>query len=294
MARSFRATSRQIATRVEIPAALPSILGGMRVGATLAVIGAIVAEWAGGESRPRRPDQHRPRQPVRHPAHVRHPRDPRPDRGRPVSRHGPRRAPPGRRPMRRRPSPALEVQPPVHPSRPAVRASRRRRVARARRRRLQRRTGATPSPVGPVAGRIAVRALDAPSAAPTSLTVGLGYIPSVQFAQFYLADQAGYYRDAGLDGDAPEQDRPRPRHAPRPGRRRHRQRRRHLGHPGRQPGDPDRLRRDDLRPVPVDRRSPRPTRASRPPRTSRARRSASPGKYGSSWIMLQALLGSAT
>jgi NitT/TauT family transport system substrate-binding protein len=31
------------------------------------------------------------------------------------------------------------------------------------------------------------------------LTVGLGFIPSVQFAQFYLADQAGYYRDAGLD-----------------------------------------------------------------------------------------------
>ena len=30
------------------------------------------------------------------------------------------------------------------------------------------------------------------------LTVGLGYIPSVQFAPFYLADQAGYYRDAGL------------------------------------------------------------------------------------------------
>jgi len=36
-------------------------------------------------------------------------------------------------------------------------------------------------------------------AAPTELTVGLGYIPSVQFAQFYLADQAGYYRDAGLE-----------------------------------------------------------------------------------------------
>ena len=32
----------------------------------------------------------------------------------------------------------------------------------------------------------------------TPLTVGLGYIPSVQFAQFYLAQQAGYYRDAGL------------------------------------------------------------------------------------------------
>ncbi len=38
-----------------------------------------------------------------------------------------------------------------------------------------------------------------PSAEPTKLTVGLGYIPSVQFAQFYLADQAGYYRDAGLE-----------------------------------------------------------------------------------------------
>src|SRR5436309_7160702 len=34
---------------------------------------------------------------------------------------------------------------------------------------------------------------------PTMLTVGLGFIPSVQFAQFYLAQSAGYYRDAGLD-----------------------------------------------------------------------------------------------
>jgi NitT/TauT family transport system substrate-binding protein len=41
-------------------------------------------------------------------------------------------------------------------------------------------------------------------AAPTGtvkLVVGLGYIPNVQFAQFYLADQAGYYRDAGLEVD---------------------------------------------------------------------------------------------
>ncbi len=37
------------------------------------------------------------------------------------------------------------------------------------------------------------------SAGATKLAVGLGYIPSVQFAQFYLADQAGYYRDAGLE-----------------------------------------------------------------------------------------------
>lgn len=35
----------------------------------------------------------------------------------------------------------------------------------------------------------------------TRLNVGLGYIPSVQFAQFYLADQAGYYEEAGLEVD---------------------------------------------------------------------------------------------
>ena len=37
------------------------------------------------------------------------------------------------------------------------------------------------------------------SVSPTALVVGLGYIPSVQFAQFYLAEQNGYYADAGLD-----------------------------------------------------------------------------------------------
>ena len=33
---------------------------------------------------------------------------------------------------------------------------------------------------------------------PTKLVVGLGYIPSVQFAQFYLAQQKGYYAQGGL------------------------------------------------------------------------------------------------
>jgi len=50
MGRSFRATRWQVITKLEIPAALPAILGGMRVGATLAVIGAIVGEWAGGDN----------------------------------------------------------------------------------------------------------------------------------------------------------------------------------------------------------------------------------------------------
>jgi NitT/TauT family transport system permease protein len=47
LGRSLRATSRQILTTLEIPAALPSIFGGIRVGVTLAVVGAIVGEWAG-------------------------------------------------------------------------------------------------------------------------------------------------------------------------------------------------------------------------------------------------------
>ncbi len=50
---------------------------------------------------------------------------------------------------------------------------------------------AMPSGSGPAAS-------PTPGGPPVALTVGLGYIPSVQFAQFYLADQAGYYRDAGL------------------------------------------------------------------------------------------------
>ena len=45
----FGRPAAQILTTLEIPAALPSILGGMRVGVTLAVVGAIVAEWAGAE-----------------------------------------------------------------------------------------------------------------------------------------------------------------------------------------------------------------------------------------------------
>jgi putative riboflavin transport system substrate-binding protein len=37
-----------------------------------------------------------------------------------------------------------------------------------------------------------------PSPSTTPLTVGLGYIPSVQFAAFYRADQAGYYAAEGV------------------------------------------------------------------------------------------------
>ena len=49
LARSLRATRRQVLLTLEIPAAMPSIFGGLRVGVTLAVVGAIVGEWAGSE-----------------------------------------------------------------------------------------------------------------------------------------------------------------------------------------------------------------------------------------------------
>lgn len=49
MSASYRASRAQVIAKVEVPAALPAILGGMRVGATLAVIGAIIGEWTGGD-----------------------------------------------------------------------------------------------------------------------------------------------------------------------------------------------------------------------------------------------------
>ena len=67
--------------------------------------------------------------------------------------------------------------------------------------------GGTPPPTVPPAGgtpggESPAAMTPAPSPTPTApvqLTVGLGYIPSIQFAPFYLADEAGYYRDAGLE-----------------------------------------------------------------------------------------------
>jgi NitT/TauT family transport system permease protein len=49
LARSLRASRAQIVWTLEVPGALPSIFGGLRVGVTLAVVGAIVGEWAGAD-----------------------------------------------------------------------------------------------------------------------------------------------------------------------------------------------------------------------------------------------------
>jgi NitT/TauT family transport system permease protein len=46
---SLRASRGQILTRLEVPAALPILLGGLRIGATLSVIGAVVGELVGAD-----------------------------------------------------------------------------------------------------------------------------------------------------------------------------------------------------------------------------------------------------
>lgn len=48
--RSLEASRWQTLTRLEIPAALPVFLGGLRIGATLSVIGAVVGEFVGADS----------------------------------------------------------------------------------------------------------------------------------------------------------------------------------------------------------------------------------------------------
>jgi NitT/TauT family transport system permease protein len=47
--RSLRASRWQTFTKLEVPAALPILLGGLKVGATLAVIGAVVGEFVGAD-----------------------------------------------------------------------------------------------------------------------------------------------------------------------------------------------------------------------------------------------------
>jgi NitT/TauT family transport system permease protein len=47
--RSLRATRWQTFVKLELPAALPVLLGGLKIGATLSVIGAVVGEFAGAD-----------------------------------------------------------------------------------------------------------------------------------------------------------------------------------------------------------------------------------------------------
>ncbi len=59
------------------------------------------------------------------------------------------------------------------------------------------------APLLAATGARAARPASAPRALRTitTITLGMGYIPNVQFAPFYVADQRGYYRQAGLRVD---------------------------------------------------------------------------------------------
>jgi len=48
LARSFKATRAQIFWKIEFPASLPPMFAGLRIGATLAVVGVVVGELVGG------------------------------------------------------------------------------------------------------------------------------------------------------------------------------------------------------------------------------------------------------
>jgi NitT/TauT family transport system permease protein len=50
LARSMGSTAFQVFRKFRFPHALPHVFAGLKVGATLAVIGAIVAEWIGGDT----------------------------------------------------------------------------------------------------------------------------------------------------------------------------------------------------------------------------------------------------
>ncbi|HEX2864602.1 MAG TPA: hypothetical protein VHN99_08530, partial [Deinococcales bacterium] len=55
--------------------------------------------------------------------------------------------------------------------------------------------------IAALVGLLALCGLTAAAPAPALpvVNVGLGYLPDVQFAPFYLAEQSGLYRQAGLD-----------------------------------------------------------------------------------------------
>ena len=125
---------------------------------------------------------------------------------------------------------------------------------------------------------------------PTKLVVGLGYIPSVQFAQFYLAQQAGYYAEAGLDVEFQNKIDPDLIPLVGAGHDRRRHRRRDERHPGRQPGHPDPYVATIYGQFPnivFAKASSGITTAA----DLEGKKIGMPGRYGSCWIMLQALLG---
>ncbi len=59
--------------------------------------------------------------------------------------------------------------------------------------------GCAPVPAAPVAAEPPAAASQEAAQPLTPVTLAMGYIPSVQFAPFYVAQQKGYFTDAGLE-----------------------------------------------------------------------------------------------
>lgn len=144
----------------------------------------------------------------------------------------------------------------------------------------------------PAAAALAQSPSPTVSAPLTPLSVGLGYIPSVQFAPFYLAQQSGAYRAAGLDVTLQNQIDP------------------DLitliaqGHVDIGLGDGTSVITARSQDIPITYVATmyahfpnvvlsKPSSGIRTPADLRGVTLGTPGRYGSSWIMLQALLSSA-
>ena len=195
LGRSLRATRRQLLWTVEVPSALAvdprrAPRGRHAVGDRRDRRGV-----GGGLARAGRADQPRAWLAVRYPADVRDAAHDRPRGDRSLCRRRPRRAPPRRRPLI--PDSEVPVRARfllgllavllvvagcgVESGTPIPDASR------------------SPAATEPDATEAATSPSPQGSVVPVDLSVGLGYIPSVQFAPFYLAEQQGYYDEAGLN-----------------------------------------------------------------------------------------------
>ena len=205
--RSLRASRWQMFRLLELPSALPVIFGGLKLSVILAVVGAVVGEFVGADVGLGLPDQPRSRR-AGHSAHVRcrlhadrhrtdalylriHDRTLQPA----LAALNLAQLEPHTRPE---PSHAKHETPETH-ARHASRSP----PARAAGAILSRLHRAVPAPSAaipqPPSSKSARLAL--PDSGLVPITLGVGFVPNVQFAPFYVGIEKGFFRDAGLDVD---------------------------------------------------------------------------------------------
>ena len=152
--------------------------------------------------------------------------------------------------------------------------------------------GTAVPPSNPPAASLGAGESPEASITPTKLVVGLGYIPSVQFAQFYLAQQKGYYSDGGLDVEF--QNKIDPDLIPLVG----------AGTIDVGIGDGTSVIPAASQGIPIEYVATiygkfpnivfaKASSGIKEPKDLKGKKIGTPGKYGSSWVMLQAMLASA-